>query len=346
MRHCAVGTAIVLMSLVSFIHCYSTRATGDDSAVSTIGRKIVDFTLQDYLGAKVSLADWSDKRAIAVVFLGAECPLSKLYAPKISELAKQYGKEGVLCVGIDSNRQDSLEDIARFARDLKVDFPLLKDPGNRVADAFSAVRTPEAFLLDGERRIVYRGRIDDQFGVGYVRGKTDTSDLSTAIDEVLSGKSVSTPTTNAVGCFIGKVRSEPTSGDITYTKHIAPILNANCVRCHRDGEVAPFAMSSYQEVVGWADTIAEVVRNERMPPWHANPAYGKFKNDARLPDATKQLIFNWVKNGAPEGDPADLPPPPKFVDGWQISKPDMLDRDAQAVRRAGPRRRPLSVLLS
>ena len=67
-------------------------------------------------------------------------------------------------------------------------------------------------------------------------------------------------------------------------------MNRRCVECHRAGEIAPFALTSYDEVAGWADTIAEVVDDNRMPPWHANPEYGHFSNDRRLSDAEKQLI--------------------------------------------------------
>ncbi|MEX0641562.1 MAG: redoxin domain-containing protein, partial [Pirellulales bacterium] len=287
------------------------------------------FTLQDYLGAKYSLSDWPDKRAIVVVFLGAECPLAKLYGSRLQEMSERYAEDEVQFVGINSNRQDSLEEIGHYARECKIGFPLLKDPGNRVADRFGAVRTPEAFVLDGERVIRYCGRIDDQFGVGYARGKKSVSELARAIDEVSAGKPVSTPVTEATGCYIGRMKTTPPSGKNTYAKHIAPILNEHCVRCHREGEIAPFALTSYEEIAGWGDTIAEVVRKGRMPPWHASPEHGKFANDARLADAEKQLIYDWVINGLPEGDLADLPPPPEFVDGWQIPTPDIVYRMPQ-----------------
>jgi peroxiredoxin len=318
------ASLIVAVLLGTVYPAHSADAV--DSPVSPIGRTIGDFELQDYLGAKYALSDWRDKRAIAVVFLGAECPLAKLYGSRLQEMADRYADDDVQFVGINSNRQDSLEEIGYYARKCRIDFPLLKDPGNRVADQFGAVRTPEAFVLDGDRVVRYWGRIDDQFGVGYSRGKQTVSELARALDEVLAGKAVSTPVTEAVGCYIGRVRKTPPSGEVTFTKHIAPILNANCVRCHREGEVAPFALTSYDEIVGWGDTIAEVVRNGRMPPWYASSEYGKFANDARLSDADKQLIYQWVKNGQPEGDQADMPPPPEFVDGWQIPKPDIIYR--------------------
>jgi hypothetical protein len=120
------------------------------------------------------------------------------------------------------------------------------------------------------------------------------------------------------------LRNETGSNDITYTKNIAPILNQHCVRCHRPGEIGPFSMTNYSEVVGWAEMMEEVIDQGRMPPWHANPEHGKFRNDARLSDAEKTLISKWIDNGAPEGDAADLPPVPKFAEGWQIGEPDLV----------------------
>jgi hypothetical protein len=84
-------------------------------------------------------------------------------------------------------------------------------------------------------------------------------------------------------------------------------------------------MTSYDEVAGWAETIAEVVSDNRMPPWHASPDHGKFSNARTLPDNEKRVLLDWVKAGAPEGDRSDLPPPKSFTDGWQLPRePDLI----------------------
>jgi hypothetical protein len=112
--------------------------------------------------------------------------------------------------------------------------------------------------------------------------------------------------------------------DVTYSRQIARIFQDHCVSCHRPGEIGPFSLTSYDEVVGWAAMIREVVSEQRMPPWHANPKHGAFINDARLSDEEKSLIDRWVEAGAPEGDQAELPPPREYVTGWQIGEPDMV----------------------
>jgi peroxiredoxin len=304
----------------------SLSVVADTSAptATPVGKQIGNFKLQDYLGTWHELDEWKEKKAVVVAFLGTECPLCLQYGPRLTELAKEYETQGVAFVGVDANQQDSLQEIAHYARDYGVDFTLLKDVGNKVADQFGAVRTPEVFLLDEQRVVRYWGRIDDQFGIGYVRPKPEHRYLAQALDALLAAKPVETAVTKGLGCHIGRINRKPATGDVTYSKHIVPILNAHCVRCHRKGEIGPFTLTRYDDVVGWTETIREVIAERRMPPWHANPAFGHFLNDARLLDEEKELIFQWIDNGAPEGDPTDLPEPPQFVDGWRIGKPDMV----------------------
>jgi peroxiredoxin len=289
-----------------------------------IGTAVPGFTLRDYRGGERSLAEFADQKLIVVAFVGTECPVAKLYATRLVELAKDYEPKGVQFLAISSNQQDSISDLDRFAKEHKINFPILKDVKNVVADQFGAQRTPEIYVLDKERVVRYHGRVDDQYGVGYVRKKAEQRDLANALDELLAGKSVAKAETQAAGCFIGRVLKPSDKGEVTYAKQISRILQKRCVECHRSGEIGPFSLTSYDEVIGWADTIEEVVRAQRMPPWHADVKYGEFTNDCRLPQEEKQLIYQWVKDGAPQGDAKDLPEPVKLVKGWRIPKPDVI----------------------
>lgn len=312
--------------LAALVMCTAPLAVAADAA-TPVGKKIDNFTLPDYRGKSHSLADFQGK-PVVVAFIGTECPLAKSYGPRLRELAAEFEKQGVAFVGIDSNQQDALSEIAAYANGAEIKFPILKDNNNEIADRFGAVRTPEAFLLDKDHVIRYWGRIDDQYGfktgAGYVRPKLNERSLANAITEVLAGKEVSKPVAKADGCFIGRVTKIKPTGDVTYSNQIARIMQNRCVECHRKGEVAPFTLTSFDDTVAWSETIREVVNEGRMPPWFADPRYGKFSNDCRMSDDEKQQIATWIDNGCPEGDRKDLPEPRKFVEGWQIGQPDQI----------------------
>jgi hypothetical protein len=141
---------------------------------------------------------------------------------------------------------------------------------------------------------------------------------------LLQGQPVRQAETPATGCIIGRVQRPSAHGTVTYSNQISRILQQRCVSCHRAGAIAPFALTAYQDAVGWAETIREVVNDRRMPPWDADPSYGSFANDASLSAEEIRLLTQWVDNGAPEGDPRKLPTPPTFAAGWRIPKPDLI----------------------
>jgi len=296
-------------------------------ADSPVGRNIADFTLRDYHGKQLSLGEIESK-VVVVAILGIDCPLVRLYGPRLEEMSKAYDAKDVTFIGINANKQDPPRRIGAFVERFGITFPILKDPDNSVADKFGAIRTPEMFVLDENRVVRYWGRVDDQYGfttgVGYARPKPNRHDLKEAVDELLAGKPVSVAVTEAQGCHIGRVAKVAPHGEVTYSNQISRIFNARCVECHREGQIGPFPMTCYDEVHGWGEMIREVVDETRMPPWHANPEHGKFANDCRLSADEKNLIARWVENGQPEGDPADLPEPPTFTAGWTIPEPDQI----------------------
>ena len=118
--------------------------------------------------------------------------------------------------------------------------------------------------------------------------------------------------------------AERTGPAPTFTKDVAPVLYQNCVVCHRPGEVAPMSLLTYQDARPWARSIREVVADARMPPWLADPKHGAFANDRRLSQKDAATLMAWVDGGAKQGDPKDLPSPPRYVEGWNIGQPDVV----------------------
>lgn len=119
-------------------------------------------------------------------------------------------------------------------------------------------------------------------------------------------------------------------GAVTFTRDIAPIVFANCVSCHRPGEVAPFALTNYREVRKHASQIADVTEQRFMPPWKPEAGHGDFIGARLLTEPQIKLIREWVKGGAPEGNPAELPALPKFTDGWSLGEPDLIVKMPEA----------------
>lgn len=314
--------------------------SGADMETSSIGKKIAPFTLTDPQNhRKVLSSDFKEKKAIAVLFLGTECPLNNAYLPTLAALHKEYSGRGVQFLGVNANQHDKPSEVAEHARKHGIPFPVLKDVGNVVADQFGARRTPEAFLLDAAGTIRYQGRIDDQHGIGFQRPKPTRRDLAEAIDEVLAGKAVSQPQTIAPGCIIGRVASPSETGTVTYTKHVARIIQKKCQECHRPGQIGPMALMTYDDVAAWSETVGEVIEERRMPPWHADPRYGEFSNDLRLTPEERAHVLAWVRQGCPKGDDKDLPAPRVFPTEWRIGKPDVILTmpDAFAVPAQAPR---------
>ncbi len=132
--------------------------------------------------------------------------------------------------------------------------------------------------------------------------------------------------------MVGTVSGRPRTGQsaappptqVTFNRDIAPIIFHSCSTCHRPGEAAPFSLLNYSDVKRHARQIADVTQSRAMPPWLPEPQKLKFADEMRLADSQINLIRQWVEQGAVEGDPEDLPPQPKFVEGWRLGQPDLV----------------------
>ena len=240
-----------------------------EPAKAGIGKTFNDPNLQPLL---------QDAKALVVAFTSPDCPVSKLYKPKLDRWSKEYSAKGVRFFVV--------------AADDKVFVPL-----------FAPERTTEAFLLDPRGVLRYRGAVDDQYGIGYQREAASKNYLTDAIEALRAGKG---------------------AGKVTFHKDVEPIFQKRCVECHRPGEIGPFSLLQYGKAKSQSKQIKEVVVQRRMPPWHADPKIGTWKNDRRLSDGEVAVIAGWVDAGAPEGDPKDAPAARVFPEGWLIGTPDAV----------------------
>lgn len=164
-------------------------------------KKAESFSLKDYNGKLHSLSDYKNSKVIVLIFVSTQCPVSNAYNERMAKLYNQYKDKSVKILGINSNKAETAEEIKKHAAEKNLQFAILKDENNIIADKFEASSTPEAYVLNSNLEIVYHGRIDDNRKAGDVQ----TSDLSLALDEILAGKAVSNPKTKAFGCSIKRV---------------------------------------------------------------------------------------------------------------------------------------------
>jgi peroxiredoxin len=314
-----------LLGLAGLVSSNEKEKPKDKPAATALGAKVANSnSLRDVRGNKRALHDFKDNKAVVLAFLGADCPVSNLYLPELVELEKKYRSKGVLFLAVYPNHADDMDAIASHAYDRDVPFPVLKDAGGKLADAVGATRVPTVAVLDSKFVLSYRGRVDDRYGVSARKPKATRADLAVALDEILAEKKVSVSETEADGCLIGRAPKAKEKSDVTYSKHVAPILQKRCESCHRPEQVAPFSLLSYDDAVKHGRQMKEVTQQRRMPPWHADSRFGHFANDRRLTRDEITTIGEWVDAGMPKGDAKDLPTPLKWASGWKHGKPDLV----------------------
>jgi mono/diheme cytochrome c family protein len=192
------------------------------------------------------------------------------YAPRLKSLEEAYRGKGVRLLALNVAPSDSVTEAAWQAVKAEWAFPVGKDFDGKAAKALGATRTPEVVVLDSQRRLVYRGRIDDQLRLSGSREAASREDLKEALEDVLAGREVRVAETPVDGCLIefDALAALPAAvpKEVTFARHVAPIFAKHCQECHRPETSAPFSLLSFKDARDHAETIAEVVRQERMPP--------------------------------------------------------------------------------
>ena len=277
-----------------------------------------DFTLNDLEGKPRALSSLKDQKAVVLVFTGIECPRGRAAEPRLADYAKTYGAKGVVFWAINSNRNESDAEVAEHVKKSAWPIPVLRDPGGKVATLYGVDVQPTAVVLV-EGKVRYRGLIDDHKVEEFVR----THYLRDALDALLAGREPATAETKAVGCSVKKTEAS-VAGEVTYAKDVAPILNKHCVACHRPGQVGPFTLDDYDQASAWSKEITTYTKRRAMPPWKPTTNPDFYYNERRLTDAELATLEAWHAAGAPKGDVAKLPPPPKFSDEWMLGTPDVV----------------------
>ena len=247
-------------------------------------------------------------------------------------------RQGLPFVFLNPTRHNTREQMVGEVRTFGFQGRYFRDPRGRLAQALGARTTAEVFVLDTRRTLVYRGAVDDQYGIDYTRTEVGRPFLASALDDLLAGRRIHTPMTRAPGCELGLAPAPWSSAErVTYHRQVSRIVQAHCLDCHHDGGGAPFPLDTYEAVAGRAATIRRVIQDGYMPPWFAAPGSGPWANDPSLNVWERRTLFRWLDAGMPLGDPADSPFPRRFEAGWTIGTPDLVRGAAGSHRRCLPR---------
>ncbi|HEU4872532.1 MAG TPA: thioredoxin family protein [Pyrinomonadaceae bacterium] len=187
-----------LFVIAGAIFATGARAEGEVPEPPAIGATIEDFTLPDVDNKERSLKSLAGKNGTVLLFIAVQCPVSNAYNERMEKLAADYKAKGIAVIGINSNVAEDAAAVKAHAEQNKLSFPILKDPGNKIADRLGAKVTPEAYFLDAGNKLLYHGRIDNARNAAQL----ETSDLRNALDAALAGKAIEKSEAKAFGCSI------------------------------------------------------------------------------------------------------------------------------------------------
>ncbi|MEZ6109902.1 MAG: redoxin domain-containing protein [Pirellulaceae bacterium] len=288
-------------------------------------RETLSVPILDLQGDIYSLQQNDGGMVRVFVFLSTECPISNSYIQPLNELRKRIDAEKVQLFGVVTDSTVKRSAVADHFKSFGLAVPVLFDPAGHLAGVLKPTHVPEAFVLDPSDAIVYRGAIDNTWGsVGRRRAEPSKYYLADAIDSAVKGQDVSVAVTKPVGCLFESFSTEAKDSAVTFNRDIAPIIYSRCLNCHRDGQVAPFSLATYEQVAKRADWIASVTQDRIMPPWIPHPGHEKFVGQRWMTERELSLLKQWAESGRDRGDEDDLPPMPQFAEGWRLGEPDLV----------------------
>lgn len=322
--------SLFVMAVVSAVLLDAPMRAGEEPSTRPVPP--ITFSLMD-LGGTIHTLEQNDARRVRVfVFLSTDCPVSNGYLQTLNRLYGGVAKPDsvVELFGVVSDPTVTRARVVEHFTEYKTAFPILFDASGLLARVLQPSHVPEAFVLDRDGKLAYRGAVDNAWeALGRRRLKVEKEFLADAIAQATRGQPVVVPHTTPVGCLFESPPDTNASAPVTYSRDIAPIIQARCLNCHREGQVAPFALADYDQTAKRAGQIVRVTQDRIMPPWIPSPGHDKFVAERWLTDRELALLKTWAETGRAKGDEADLPPVPKFAEGWQLGQPDLIVKLAE-----------------
>jgi Ca2+-binding EF-hand superfamily protein/mono/diheme cytochrome c family protein len=301
-----------------------------------VGRMVDDLVLKTPDGKDIKLSAAAGKNGLVIALFSASCPISGKLAPETVRLEKELEAQKVKLLLVNAPPGQKNDEIAKFITDHGLKSTVALDADGTLAQTLAATTTTEVFLLDATRTLVYRGALNDQYGLGYAKEQPAHHYLRDALASMLRGEPADITATSAPGCALDlSAKTALASSNVTYHRDIARIMQANCVECHHSGGVGPFALDSYEAVIEHAGMIRKQVERGAMPPWFAAALEGQthtpWANDRSLSERDRADLLNWLGSDRPKGDVADAPTPRQFPSEWSIGKPDAIIAAAKPI---------------
>lgn len=301
-----------------------------------VGRMVDDLVLKTLDGKDLKLSAAAGKNGLVIALFSSSCPISRKLAPETVRLEKDLEAQNVKLLLVNAPPGQKNDEITKFITDHGLKSTVALDADGTLAQTLAATTTTEVFLLDATRTLVYRGALNDQYGLGYAKEQPAHHYLRDAVAAMLQGQPADITATSAPGCALDlPAKTALTRSKVTYHRDIARIMQANCVECHHSGGVGPFALDSYDAIIEHAGMIRKQVERGAMPPWFAAALEGQthspWANDRSLSERDRADLLTWLGSDRPKGDVADAPTPRQFPSEWSIGKPDAIIAAAKPI---------------
>ncbi len=289
-----------------------------------VGSLVADMAFTDLDGTPGRLSTAMGDKGLVIAYTNATCPVCKRYGPRLGRMATRYTEQGMPFLFVNPSGHEAEKLVRRAIEVHKLPGRYVHDTAGVFTRALGAKTTAEVFVLDRARTLVYRGAVDDQYGVGYAVDEPRHRYLEGVLEALVDGRPVAERATTAPGCVLDVPTTQPTRTKITYHAHVSRIVQRKCQSCHRPGENGPFPLMTFEDVKGNAPMIRWVVEKRTMPPWFAGDESLECRNDLSLSEIERASLMAWIDAGTPEGDEADAPRPRQWTQGWKIGKPDAV----------------------
>jgi peroxiredoxin len=330
MKNKLIAAALATTALGAVVAVAYAQTISVAGAQVKVAERADNFRLVDHKSKAHELHYYKNSPAIVIVAAQTGSKNIRDAAPALKALQAEFAAKEVPVFLLNSNSADNRDTIAAEMKSIGLDLPVLIDDTQLIGESLGVSRIGEAFVIDPKTwKIAYHGPIDDRFAGKSAKpnAKVKTAYVADAVNALASSQAVKVSTAKLDAPKLAFPLREKAAdfAKISYEKEIAPILAKNCVACHSEGAIGPFAMNSYEMVKGFSPMIREAIRTDRMPPYNADPHVNKFAGGMNMSTKDQQTLIHWIEAGAPRGTGEDpLKINAKVAPEWELGTPDLV----------------------